>query len=59
MSVKIIKTSPTTYIVNEKEVYEDSDGRICSRMELTLSEEKALQQYLAAQRNDNFNAEGK
>ena len=46
MSVKISKLSHNTYSVNNKEVIEDFDGRIYSRVELTLSEEYALLKFI-------------
>lgn len=55
MSVKIEKIDNTNYLVNGKEVREDWDGAILSRVELTPSEEKALKEYLMAQQNNKHN----
>lgn len=58
-TVKIIKTSNTTYSVNGKEVIEDFDGRMYSRTELTPSEEQALHAFISKEKIQEFNSESK
>lgn len=50
MEVKIKKLTHNTYSVNDKEVIEDFDGRIYCRVDLTISEEKALQDYIMSEK---------